>query len=194
VTPLALGIAAYAVAFLIFPDAGGDLRADRMARMPIALIAHVGGSLLALAIGPFQLHKGLRSRMLDLHRLMGRAYLLAVLVGGLGGLWLAAYSDGGMVAHLGFGALAVLWLWTTAMAFIRIRVRDLVSHREWMIRSFALTLAAVTLRIYLPVSLLSGVEFLDAYPVIAWACWVPNLLIAEAVIRSGRVKRVLSAA
>jgi hypothetical protein len=88
VTPLALGIAAYAVAFLIFPDAGGDLRADRMARMPIALIAHVGGSLLALAIGPFQLHKGLRSRMLDLHRLMGRAYLLAVLVGGLGGLWL----------------------------------------------------------------------------------------------------------
>jgi hypothetical protein len=80
------------------------------------------------------------------------------------------------------------------MAFIRIRVRDLVSHREWMIRSFALTLAAVTLRIYLPVSLLSGVEFLDAYPVIAWACWVPNLLIAEAVIRAGRVKRVLSAA
>jgi uncharacterized membrane protein len=119
----------------------------------------------------------------------------AVLVGGLGGLWLALFSDQGMVTHVGFGLLAVLWLWTTAMALIRIRQRDQASHREWMIRSFALTLAAVTLRIYLPALLVSGVSFPVTYKVVAWACWVPNLLIAEAVIRAGRGQgRVLMAA
>ncbi|MEQ1730362.1 MAG: DUF2306 domain-containing protein [Vicinamibacterales bacterium] len=48
-----------------------------------------------------------------------------------------------------------------------------------MIRSFALTYAAVTLRLYVPLSMAAGVPFDVAYPVIAWACWVPNLLVAE---------------
>ena len=48
-----------------------------------------------------------------------------------------------------------------------------------MIRSYALTLAAVTLRIYVPVGLALGVPFADAYQAISWLCWVPNLVVAE---------------
>lgn len=48
-----------------------------------------------------------------------------------------------------------------------------------MVRNFALTLAAVTLRIYLPASMIAGIEFEVAYPYIAWLCWVPNLVAAE---------------
>jgi len=60
-----------------------------------------------------------------------------------------------------------------------IRAGDQVNHRRWMIRSYSLTLAGVTLRIYLPLSIASGIPFLDAYQAIAWACWVPNLLVVE---------------
>jgi hypothetical protein len=55
-----------------------------------------------------------------------------------------------------------------------------------MIRSFALTFAAVTLRIYLPLSLAAGLDYADSYPVIAWLCWVPNLLVAQLLVRSAR--------
>ena len=68
------------------------------------------------------------------------------------------------------------------MAFVRIRQGNRVDHRRWMIRSYALTLAAVTLRLYLPASFGLGVPFASAYPVIAWICWVPNLIVAEAIL------------
>ena len=48
-----------------------------------------------------------------------------------------------------------------------------------MIRSFELTFGAVTLRIYLPASLLAGASFEYAYPIIAWASWVPKLVAVE---------------
>jgi len=186
-TFLAIGVAGYAVIFLLMPSLNSQVGPDRMARMPLALIAHVAGGLVAMVIGPFQLHRGLRSRALGLHRALGRVYVLAVMAGGLGGLWLAFFSQLGMVTHVGFGLLALAWLISTAMAWRRIVAGDRIAHREWMIRSFALTLAAVTLRIYLPLSLVAGVPFEAGYKVIAWACWVPNLLIAEAVIRVGRL-------
>ena len=75
--------------------------------------------------------------------------------------------------------LAITWLITTAMAYLRVRQGDIVRHRMWMVRSYALTLAAVTLRIYLPITQIKGIPFESAYPVIAWMCWVPNLLLAE---------------
>ena len=51
-------------------------------------------------------------------------------------------------------------------------------------RNFALTFAAVTLRVYLPTSMALGVPFESAYPLIAWLCWVPNLLVAEPLARA----------
>jgi hypothetical protein len=52
-----------------------------------------------------------------------------------------------------------------------------------MIRSYPLTLAAVTLRTYLPLSLALGVPFANAYRVISWLCWVPNIVLAEWLVR-----------
>jgi Predicted membrane protein (DUF2306) len=90
-------------------------------------------------------------------------------------------SQEGIIAHLGFGFLAVFWLVSTTLAFRRIRAGDVDAHRRWMIRSFSLT-AAVTLRIYLPIAAAAGLPFHDVYRSVAWFCWVPNLLVAEALI------------
>jgi uncharacterized membrane protein len=147
--------------------------------VPVALASHLAGGLTALAVGPWQLNSRLRSNAIGRHRWTGRVYVLAVLVGGLGGLSLAFHADGGLVTHVGFGLLAVLWLTATLQAYLRIRAGDQVSHREWMIRSFALTLAAVTLRLYLPLSQIARIPFGDAYQAVAWLCWVPNMIVAE---------------
>ena len=109
------------------------------------------------------------------------------------GFALALDSFAGPVARAGFALLAVLWLGTSLRAYVCIRRRDIGAHRDWMLRSYALTLAAVTLRIYLPASQIAGIHFMVAYPAIAWLCWVPNLLLAEWLIRSGRLSPARSA-
>jgi hypothetical protein len=114
---------------------------------------------------------------------MGRTYVVAVLVGGLGALPMALVSEHGWITHLGFGLLAVVWMFTTARGYLAIRAHDEPTHRRWMMRSYALTFAAVTLRIYIPISELAGIPFPSAYRVISWLCWVPNLLLVEWMLR-----------
>lgn len=186
-TFLAVATSAYAAVVLLVPGIGAPFVADRRVDMPLALYAHLGGGLIAMAIGPFQLHAGLRRRWLGLHRFMGRTYVIAALASALAALGMARVSMEGIVTHLGFGLLALAWLFTTGMAWLRIRARDQGAHRRWMIRSYALTLAAVMLRLYLPLSMVIGLEFPNAYRVISWLCWVPNLLVAEWIIVRTRV-------
>jgi uncharacterized membrane protein len=183
-TVLATLIALYAALVLLLPGFGPPFVAERRATMPWALAAHLVGGLGALALGPWQLNPRLRQRALPVHRWMGRSYLVAVLLGGLGGLRLATVSQHGLVTHLGFGMLAILWIGATWQAYWKIRAKDQVAHRRWMIRSYALTLAAVTLRIYLPLSQAAGIPFAGAYQAVAWVCWVPNLVVAEWLLQS----------
>jgi hypothetical protein len=143
------------------------------------LALHVACSAVALATGPWQLSARLRATSLGRHRWMGRAYVAGVSAGGATGLILATAARGGLPARTGFAALAVLWLTATTLGFVRVLERDLQAHRIWMLRSYALTLAAITLRIYLPVSLVAGVPYDPAYQAIAWLSWVPNLVIVE---------------
>lgn len=155
---------------------------DRFSTVPLFAYTHLGASAIALMAGPFQLNSRLRGRYLSLHRRLGRLYVICVMLGGVAGFLFATMSEGGFVAHFGFALLAVLWLLTTGAAYLRIRARDEVAHRGWMTRSFALTFAAVTLRIYIPLFLALGVSFETAYPIISWTCWVPNLIVAEWLI------------
>ena len=183
---LALSIALYAVMVLLLPGFGPPFVAERRAVMPLVVIGHLAGGALALVIGPFQLNTRLREKAFGRHRWMGRTYATAVLVGGGCALILAFGSQQGFVTHLGFGMLAVLWLSSTAMAWRRIRAGDRAGHRRWMIRSYALTLAAVTLRIWLPLALAAGMPFASAYQAVAWFCWVPNLVVAEWLVLDAR--------
>ncbi|NND84266.1 MAG: DUF2306 domain-containing protein, partial [Acidimicrobiia bacterium] len=105
------------------------------------------------------------------------------------GLWMAFLAYGGIVAQAGFFGLSVAWLTSGTIAYRRIRAGDQDVHREWMIRNYALTFAAVTLRLWIGVSVASGIDFDIAYPVIAWIAWVPNLIVVEWWIRRQRGQR-----
>jgi uncharacterized membrane protein len=147
------------------------------------LTVHAGFALVALTIGPFQFLKGLRARHPRLHRWMGRTYVLACLAAGAAGLVLAFGASTGPISTAGFGLLAVLWLYTTTKAWTSAMNRRFEEHRRWMIRSFALTFAAVTLRLYLPFAFFSPFGYDAAYRAISFLCWVPNLAFAEVFVR-----------
>ncbi|TWI70056.1 putative membrane protein [Pseudoduganella lurida] len=149
------------------------------------IVVHAAAASTALILGTIQLSSGVRQRWPALHRASGLVYVAGCIVGGASALVLSAGLTTGPVATAGFGALGVLWLHATLQGLRTARARDFARHRAWMIRSYALTFAAVTLRIYLPVSQIIGIDFDFAYQCIAWLCWVPNLVIAEACLRRG---------
>ena len=99
---------------------------------------------------------------------------------------MATVSAQGLPTHLGFGLLAVLWFFTGLEAYRMVRSGNIVAHRQWMIRNFSLTLAAVTLRDYMPVMHALRWSFRTTYITVSWLCWVPNLLIAEWLVRRRR--------
>lgn len=93
---------------------------------------------------------------------------------------MAGYAYGGAVTKLGFGGLGVALLTTTAMALFEIRRGNVAAHREWIIRSYALMFAAVTLRIELPLLIATFGGFDPGYRIVAWLCWG-----AESRVRRG---------
>lgn len=149
---------------------------------PVMFYLHVGLAPIALALLPVQFSKGLRKNRPAVHRWLGRLYGGAILLAGISGIWLAYTTEEGPVAAAGLGLLSVVWLWTTGTAIWHAMKRRIVQHRAWMIRSAALTLAAVTLRVYLPIGA-ATVGFEASYPIICWLAWVPNLMLAEWILR-----------
>jgi uncharacterized membrane protein len=147
------------------------------------IVVHAGAASTALILGALQLSSVVRRRWPGLHRASGRLYVAGCIAGGASALVLSAGVSTGPVAASGFGALGTLWLYATMQGLRTARARDFSRHRAWMIRSYALTFAAVTLRIYLPVSQVIGIDFAFAYRCIAWLAWVPNMVIAEVYVR-----------
>jgi uncharacterized membrane protein len=157
------------------------------ARYILPLRLHIAGGIGALLAGPWQFSQKLRARALNLHRWLGRFYLLEVALGSTAGFAMAMVSKQGLPTHLGFGILAVLWFFTGLQAYRMVRKGNIVAHREWMIRNFALTLAAVTLRVQMPFMMaVLHWPFPRTYIIVSWLCWVPNLIIAEWMIRRQR--------
>ena len=149
----------------------------------IALAIHASCSAIALILGPFQLVNGFRVRWRLWHRRVGWVYCAAVIVGGIAAFPLSWRASFGPIAGAGFMTLAVLWLWTTGVGVRHAVQHRFEQHRRWMLRSYALTAAAITLRIYLPLSQILGLPFGPSYRTIAWICWVFNLIAIEVYLR-----------
>ena len=184
-TLLSLMTIAFVARYLTFnPDTYFPEQREVYMRREFVLGVHVVCGILALAIGPFQFVGAIRRRFVRVHRSLGAVYIASCTGLGLSGLVLATTSYPSWVTSLGFGLLGLSMLLTTWTALRMVLAGRYGDHRRWMIRSFSLTLAAVSLRIMTPLyGLLSGAglvsfSFATAYTWISWLCWVPNLLIA----------------
>jgi uncharacterized membrane protein len=155
------------------------------------LVLHASFSAIALLAGPWQFLPGWRSSKLSVHRWLGRVYCIAVVAGWVASLPIAFHAQTGAAASAGFVALGVVWITATAVAYVSIRRGQVTRHREWMIRSYAATAAAITLRSYLPMLMVMKVPLSTTYPLVAWLCWMPNMLLAEWLVRHRRMPALL---
>lgn len=159
--------------------AGEGVRASMEANGWI-FVAHAGASALALMLGGFQFVGAIRRRVPGLHRWSGRLYVACCVIGAASALWIAPDAESGRVAAFGFSLLAAVWLYTTLTAWRLAMQGDFAAHRRWMIRSFALTFGAVTLRLQIAASLVLGFGgYSEISPVLAYSAWVPNLAVVE---------------
>jgi hypothetical protein len=159
----------------------------------IAFFIHVYASLWVLFAGFTQFSKTLLRKRPRLHRLFGYIYTIdLLLITGPAGLIMGFYANGGITSRIAFVMLALLWMFFTAMALVKARQGDYKSHRNFMIRSYALTLSALTLRAW-KWGIMNSMHVppMDVYRVVAWLGWVGNYFIAEFVIFKTRKKKVL---
>jgi uncharacterized membrane protein len=151
----------------------------------ISFFVHVYASMWALLAGFAQFSSNLQDFYPRVHRTLGYVYVTNVLlITGPASLLMSLYANGGPTSKIAFGLLAIGWITFTAIALIKAKNGDFTAHRNFMIRSYALTLSALTLRAW-KWSITNTVELppMDVYRAVAWLGWVPNLLIAEMVIR-----------
>ena len=116
------------------------------------VVVHASSAATALLLGPVQFLPTVRRRWPRVHRWTGRTYVVGCFAGGASALVLAAGISSGMTAGAGFGALGVVWMHVTGQGWRTARARQWPEHRRWMVRSFAMTFSAVTLRLYMPLA------------------------------------------
>lgn len=148
----------------------------------LSLHAIPGG--LALLLGPFQFVPALRKRNPALHRNIGRVYLASILVGSVMGVYSAIVSVSGLAAQLGFLLLAAAWFYSGLLAFVAIRRRQISLHRDWMIRNYSFTFAAVLLRVFLAAGIAyrnanPSLPFAEVYTASVWCSIFVSYVVAE---------------
>ncbi len=151
----------------------------------IGFYGHILFGGIALLIGWIQFSKKMRARNLNRHRLIGKIYLSSAVISGVCGIYIGFFATGGLISSLGFISLGVFWLYTTILAYKAVRSGDIKLHQGFMIYSYAACFGAVTLRIWLPLLTIAFGDFVSAYRMVAWLCWVPNVIFAYFWVRKG---------
>ncbi len=147
----------------------------------LAIISHAVFSSIAILTGVVQLRRSFRDNYPMLNLFLRKVYFVSVLFGGVTGLYLSFFAYAGFANIIGFLLLAVFWLFTTFKAYIAQKNDDIEMYKIWIVRSFALTFAAVTLRIYMGIFfIIFGYRQFDYfYATLGFLCWVPNIIVIE---------------
>ncbi|WP_291908366.1 DUF2306 domain-containing protein [Chitinophaga sp. CB10] len=155
----------------------------------LSFYIHVFVSTIVLITGVLQFSNYLLQRYPKIHRSLGKTYAVVVIfISGPSGLVMAFYANGGMAARISFVLLSVLWIGVTVIGWRRALQRLWDAHQQWMLRSYALTLSALTLRfyVYLMGALHMQLHPRTAYVMVSWLSWTVNLLLAEIYIQYQR--------
>jgi len=145
--------------------------------------AHVYTSIFVLFSGFLAILRkdfGLKS----FHRNIGKVYIFLILIlAAPSGIYMGIFANGGFLSKVSFIILGSLWWFTTYKAYQSARQKKFKEHKQWMWRSFALTLSALSLRIWKVIIVyLFHPNPMDVYQIIAWLGWIPNILLIEYLI------------
>ncbi len=156
----------------------------------IIFYIHVYSSIFVLLAAFTQFSPQILQQNKKLHRKFGWIYFIVVIcLSAPSGIFMGCYANGAWHSRVSFVLLGLLWEYFTISAFVSIKQNNVVKHRQFMIRSFALALSAISLRTWKMIIVLSlHTAPMDTYQIIAWLGWVPNLLIAEYIIRRKNIE------
>ncbi|MCA8829917.1 DUF2306 domain-containing protein [Hymenobacter pini] len=153
----------------------------------VGFYVHITSSWWVLVTGLVQLVPALYRRWPRLHRQLGQVYVVSILaLAAPSGLVLAMYANGGLSAKVGFTLQCVVWWLVTWQAYRAARQRRWLLHSEWMLRAYAVTLAAMSLRLEsYSMHYFFQTKPIETYLTVVWLSWVGNLLLAEVLVQGG---------
>lgn len=147
----------------------------------VAFFSHVYTSIIVLITGITQFSKSIRTYFPQIHKSLGKLYVFLVLIiASPSGLIMAYYANGGIFSKISFSIQAILWFFFTFKAYGFIKNRDWENHHKFMVRSYALTLSAISLRLFkwMIVSIFETPP-MDTYKIVSWLGWLTNILLVE---------------
>ena len=153
------------------------------------LFIHVISGILATLIGPFQLISRIRTNNLNTHRVLGKIYLGSILIASITAVYLAINSQYNLINKISLGFVPIIWISTTGMAYISVLNKQFGQHREWMIRSYVVTLFFITFVMideFLPYSYFG--TYAETLPLLTWASWSIPLFVTELVLQGRKTK------
>lgn len=176
--------------------AGGELTPEnaRFFASPLPVVLHVPAAIVYSLVGAFQFAPAFRRRHRAWHRAAGRVLAALGLVVALSGLWMAHFyawpAGDGQVLYLERLAVGLAMTASIVLAVAAVRRRDFATHGEWMIRAYAIGLGAGTqVLTHLPWFILAEAKPGElARSVMMGAGWAINVVVAEWIIRRGRVR------
>lgn len=117
------------------------------------------------------------------HKWSGRIYVFVVLfLGAPTGLYMSFFAKGSIWERSLFMFMAIFWFLTTLKGLTTILHKQILAHKNWMIRSYAMAMTAVTFRVYHLVFFVLGWDHLKNYEISLWISVLGNMLFAEWVI------------
>ncbi len=156
----------------------------------VGFYTHIILGGIALLIGWTQFSSKMRLKNLTLHKQIGKIYLIMVMFSSVAGIYIGFYATGGFASSLGFICLGVIWFYTTLKAYLHIKNKQIELHQKMMIYSYAACFSAVTLRIWLPLLVWAYGDFVKAYVIVAWLCWIPNLITAIFITKQMKIHQI----
>lgn len=183
----AIAIGLYPLLYFLTDVSGGFLATKSLDLLQstawnTGFYTHIIFGGIALLSGWSQFSNRLRKSMPAMHRNLGKVYVVAAVLSGLAGLSIGPFATTGWIAATGFMSLALIWLYTTWQAYQAVRKKNFPVHEKMMVYSYAACFAAVSLRLWMPVLVGITGSFELAYPIVAWWCWIPNLLFAHFIV------------
>jgi uncharacterized membrane protein len=159
----------------------------RLTTAPVWHFMHVLGGATFGILGPIQFGRVLMRKYGRLHRVLGRVFVAAgamISLSALSLLWHFpdTYSVAMNSARLLFGiALGV----ALVMAMLAIRRRDFTSHRNWMIRAYAIGIGATAVTmVFFPIYAITGEAPTGLVADVAFVgSWAACVVFAEGLVR-----------
>ncbi len=179
--------------FMVDPQFTSFL-SNKVAELPneniwiVMIRIHIILAIIALITGPIGLSRTIRKKRPSVHCWNGRLYVATILLNMIPGYYVSFFANGGLWSIIGFFILNTLWLITTWNGYRTIRMKKVMVHRKWMIRSFFLTFANLT--IYIVVTIFHhglNFEYGISYSIAVWSACILNLILAEFVIRKTKI-------